>query len=72
MSNSLTRETPLLKRGYLTALDPPLGQWFTATFFLIGWLLISLLLATPVSMAAEEKTACDENSCVYPVNRLIS
>ncbi len=29
MSNSLTRETPLLKRGYLTALDPPLGKWFT-------------------------------------------
>jgi len=66
MSNSLTRETPLLKRGYLTALDPPLGKWFTATF-LIGWLFISLLLATPVSMAAGEESACDENSCAYPV-----
>lgn len=66
MSNSLTRETPLLKRGYLTALDPPLGKWFTATF-LIGWLFISLLLATPISMAAGEESACNENSCTYPV-----
>jgi len=65
MSKSLTRDIPR-KRGYLTALDPPLGKWFSTTF-LIGWLFISLLLATPVSVNAEEKPACDENSCTYPV-----